>query len=400
MKILNSLLFVGLLLVSSFSSMAEEEYKRKYNSIAELLKANKLTHKDKSYLYMFVHPSYQVFDYSSARDFQRSSIYTGTYETGASLTEKIADTLWGYDLNSVGHIQFAWYCNSRNDVYTGATGYTGEEDDQVSKMIDQGWGLTAMLADFKDGSFEPEQYVTEDLETSWHNEEGYFWMAVEVDKSQCFNATFFIEDFIQKAPSVFSFNRDPEKFEGGVCSSVAASFFRHAKTEYQSMIDATHRSVRISKEVLGNVPSAKLPEAVDLPDFAENLEEKKVDKMRLILRPIEFNPKRNYENFNFYDPELMAFMIRRLEAEYIGGKSKMMSRKKIQLNESRNHFSRRETGYRQRRYSTNYVEVSRKTDSSYQAVYDAVRRFKRNNPGMKVSRKSIEGKPGIVIERN
>ena len=382
MKYLGTLVFTGFIFISSINISAQEQFKRKYNTIAQLLQANQLTHKEKSYLYLFVHPSYQVFDYSSSRDFQRSSIYTGTYEEDDSFSKKIADTLWGYDLNSVGHVQFAWYCNSRNDVYTGATGYTGEEDDQVSKMIDQGWGLTAMLSDFNDSSFEPEYYVTEDLETSWHNEEGYFWMAVEVDKSQCFNATFFIEDFIQKSPSVFSFNRDPEKFEGGVCSSVAASFFRHAKTKYQRLIEATHRSLRIPKKVLGNIPSAKLPKDVSLPKFVESLEEKKVEKINLILRPIEFHPHRNYENFNFYDPELMAYMIRRLEAEYIGGRSKMMGRKVIELNDKQN-FSRKNTGYRKRKYSTNYVEVSHKTDSSYKEVFETVRQFKRDNPELR-----------------
>jgi hypothetical protein len=409
MKKLNLLLLMTLFMSSLFPVLARsEEDKLKYRNIRELLMGNNLAHKDKSFLYLFVHPSYQVFDYSSARDFQRSSLYTGAYDTEneeghkTSFMEKVSQALWGYDLNSVGHVQFAWYCNTRNDLYTGATGYTGEENDQVKEMVEQGWGLTAMLADFNDGSFEPEDYITEDLESSWHNEDGFFWMGVEVTKEQCFNAQFFLEDFMQKAPSTFSFNRDPDKFEGGVCSSIAASFFRNAKTPAQPLIDATHRSVRISKEVLGNVPSAKLPEAVGLPEFAMSLPEKNVNKFSLLLKPIPFNPKRNYKSFNFYDPELMGFMIKRLEAEFIGGKSQMMSRKKVQLNKPRggHEFSRDRVGYRKRKYTLDYVEVSRKTDSSYQGVYDAVKRFKRNNPNIKVSRKKLEGKPGIIIEMN
>lgn len=385
------LLMVFLLPVLSLKA-ADGQDQPEHRTLVELLNANNLIAKDKSYLFMFVHPSYNVFDYSNSRDFQRSSI--------------IEDGMWGYDLNSVGHVQFAWYCSTQNDVYSGAAGYTGEEDDQVSKMVEQGWGLTAMLSDFNDASLEPENYVVEDLQTKWHNEDiGYFWMAVEVDVDQCFESQFFLEDFIIKSPKTFSFTKDPDKYEGGVCSSVATSFFRAANTEYQEMIDATFRSVKISRTVLGNVPSAQLPENVDLPEFASTLPPKQINKVNLILKNIPFNPRSNYETFDFYDPELLIFMIKRLEAEYVPGPSLMAERKVIDLNvkdskRNGNHFDRSQTGYRKNRYSTQYTPLSKDTDASYAKVHNVVKAFKRSNPRARIERKMLEGQAGIIINRN
>lgn len=382
--------------VSALQAEDAQDEKPLHRTLVELLKANNLGDKEKSFLFLFVHPSYNVFDYTNARDFQRSSI--------------IEDGMWGYDVNSVGHVQFAWYCNTPNDLYTGAAGYTGEEDDQVSQMLDQGWGLTAMLSDFEDGSFEPENYVVEDIQTKWHNEDvGFYWMAVEVDASQCFDSQFFLEDYLQKAPNKFSFAQNPDNFEGGVCSSVATSFFRAANTEYQDLLNASYRSVKISRSVLGNVPNAKLPENVTLPKFVEHLPVNHVDKVKLMLKNITFNPKSNFERFNFYDPELMAFMITRLEAEFVPGPSIMPERKVIDLKikDSKirgNHFDRRETGYRQNRYSTKYTKVSKQTDASFARVHETVKSFKRSflgaNPNGKVERRMLEGQPGIVIKRN
>lgn len=362
-----------------------QEKKNYHKTMMDLLYANDLASRDKSFLFLFVHPSYQVFDYTNKNDFQRSIL--------------IEDGFFGVDINSVGHIQFGWYCQARNDVYSGAAGYTGEQDDQFKTMVENGWGLTPLLADFTDGEFEPEDWVVEDLQTMWNNEEGYFWMAVEVSKDQCFNSIFFLEDFIQKAPSIFSFTRDPMKYEGGVCSSVAASFFRHASSEYQDLIDATFRSVRMSRQVLGHRPSKGLPEDVALPEFLQGRAEQNVERTSLIFGDMPFNPTENFEKFEFYDPELMAFMIKTLEDEYVPGKSKMMTRKIIDLKE-RHHFSRDDFGHRQRRYTTRYREVSKNTDQNYRNVYNAVKAFKRNFPKAKVERKMLQGQAGIVITRD
>lgn len=182
-----------------------------------------------------------VMDLRSAENFRRSI-----------LAIPITDASDG-----IGHMMVAWQChNEEGKLIQGGASMTGEQGSQTINMIKAGWGQTAFLATFSDGSIEG-SYATDDvMDEAVQKGMQVAHLTVKVPRKNCQNMLNFLKEFIfAKNQPLYHFgnNLEPLNFEGGGCGSFATALLSKAGV-FEKLRPLYWRTLKSSKSLLGGGP--------------------------------------------------------------------------------------------------------------------------------------------------
>lgn len=120
----------------------------------------------------------------------------------------------------LGHVMIAWHCEAADGTLEGATGFTGELNQQSMGMIGAGWGFTGLFSLYNDGHLQTSRMAANVMRN--RRDSQFVSLAVEVDAAACRQLTSFVGQYVFRADKPyrhFGLNADPAKFEGAGCGS-------------------------------------------------------------------------------------------------------------------------------------------------------------------------------------
>jgi hypothetical protein len=218
---------------------------------------------------------------------------------------------------SISHNLVAWQCTRKDGTAAqGAMAISGENSGQSKTMLKTGLGLTMLFSNFTDGFLEGPAHVTKVLNRE-RKYEGAAIVAFEVSGDDCENMLQFVDAFSldPKRPyQNFSNLKDPDKFEGGGCVTLAKSLLQRAGI-LTTLWPHVSRTFHVNKLLLGgNVP---LPRNVSAPNWPWlNGKPKNVPLLEVLTFPWDASEQNSVE-LDLMDPELMLYSLRAIALEYL-----------------------------------------------------------------------------------
>ena len=213
------------------------------------LTLKKYLNPQKSYMVIHALEPRNPMDLRSAENFRRSIMAIGIFNLSNSSV-------------GIGHVFTSWHCNIKGQIVEGATGMTGENEDQFNKLSSGGWGMASFFTNFEDGHLQ----TPELLEMEWEEPMAIHSLAVEVDENICANAVGFVKKFLfhpNSPKDIFGLSPDPEKFEGGGCGSFSVSVLNQSKLFGNTGLTSSFwRNVSTKKSLFGyglEVPEDAIP---------------------------------------------------------------------------------------------------------------------------------------------
>ncbi len=221
----------------------------------------------------------------------------------------------------LGHFQVAWSCRvpGKTGRYYGMTGQTGEQTYQGKRMLlELGYGMSLMFANFTDGYLQSSEASAVRVWDS-PDDHGFSWVAFEISDDDCANGIYFLDRYIKsEAYQNFSFVLDPNKLEGGGCTSFASELLFQFGMMRATLINAWKTQFKIPWYYIAN--RQRLPENTELPTwmFEEKFTENRTDMFQMGILPVVSRRSQDVVA-EVYDPELITFtldsMIRRAQME-------------------------------------------------------------------------------------
>lgn len=217
-----------------------------------------------------------------------------------------------------GHEMIGWKCKIGDMPYESMMGLSGETRDQHLQLLEGGWGLTSLLATFKDGFLQDPnelenrfRYFAEENEkaAAAGDSKRIFLMAtvLEITESDCeniVNETFEFINHPKNPVENFSMILSPANYEGAGCGSFAAHFLEKIES-VKSLIPLFRRQFALPNYLFGT--GTALPEGVEIPDKIARVAVKKpVSKYKLIASSWTSATSPNV-NVEILDPELIVF---------------------------------------------------------------------------------------------
>lgn len=223
---------------------------------------------------------------------------------------------------SISHNLVLWQCTRRDGTRAeGAMAISGESDEQSKLMVKHGFGLTPLFSNFTDGYLQGVTDLLDIIDENGEDGRGYATVAFEVTQDDCNNMMDFADAFSldPKRPYAnFGNFKDPEKFEGGGCVTLAETLLRRAGV-LSELWPAFWRTFHVNRHLLGgNLP---LPEHVQVPAWKWlGHEERYVPELALLLNPHwDGDRDTGYETLPLMDPELMLYSLRGVAQSYVEG---------------------------------------------------------------------------------
>lgn len=259
---------------------------------------------EKSYLTLFKKLPREPIDMRSPDRFKRSM-------SANELTSK----------SSIGHMAIGWSCSSQSEVRgEGFAAQTGE-DGQQPEMLNNGWGVTALISTFTDGRLQNGGEVQRYFATGYkdHIAEGkldsFFALVVEVPTTDCEQVRGFVKNYIfhpSKPYRNFGMQPDPLKFEGAGCGSFAIASLSNSQS-LAPMMSSFWRTVPIAEKLLGKRSRIQLPNNVIPFVYAKTTaDEYDISKYRLIL--MNWDSGKTATRLHVVDPELTIFSFKKFAA--------------------------------------------------------------------------------------
>ena len=227
----------------------------------------------------------------------------------------LRDSLNRFEANKdfdIGHAMIGWHCTIDQVPYTTLIGFSGDSDDQHEDMLKSGWGLTSLLADFKDGFLQSPQELQQRFES--FNEElaknptkGSYLVATmfEITRTDCEEIVneFFDYSSHEKEPLThFGFLNDPDNFEGAGCGSFAVHFLKKVAA-FKDIDKLFYRHYQIPYYLFGK--GQEIPDDVAIPESIAALKPQK-PVHRLNLLSLDWSPDKNQNiSMKMIDPELV-----------------------------------------------------------------------------------------------
>ncbi len=259
---------------------------------------------ESNYVFIFVYRSAAYLDWSSPSNLAWTSIQS-------EIAKKVNS-----DASSIGHAQIAWHCHDKGgNLVSGATGQTGDSNDQDIGLLLKGWGLSILDAVFTDGMLESEQVVESRMKIA-DKTKNFSWMAIKTTSDACLGLSNFVHDYDKSgAAKNYGFPVDPFKFEGAGCTSFANAAV--TKTELKiPLSEAWVRHVRVPKKYMGKLDEGH--PLTKLLEMAKNKDEiKKIPLSSFLFGNVAWaKENEEYKDFYYYDPELFYESMIHLENKY------------------------------------------------------------------------------------
>ncbi len=312
MKKLNSVLFAATFLLQSLTPAYanEEVFESLHDEWPEAFnKIDKLTNDGKSYLMMVASLPTPAIDIGTAESFRRTLIYVSANGGGEGV---------------LGHVMFAWKCVTPKGVKQGMSGMTGENESQIEKMVDSGWGFNAMLSTFKDGYLQtPEMIQEEKFDDDEEGKNTFFTVGMEVSQEECMSFRQHLKDFVthpNKPMTRFgAYGVDPAEFTGGGCIDTALTLF--AKANIFPAVKEFKRYLKVNEKFLGK--GKELPPHTLLPNDRALWENKPKVSFEQFIFATTWEPGPNDKSFILptEDPELLLAFLKSIAGQMLSPES-------------------------------------------------------------------------------
>ena len=252
------------------------------------------TNDGKNYLVLVSLLPEPAIDIESAEAFRRSLI-----EVAADGDESI-----------LGHVMFGWKCNMPSGQVHGMSAMTGELNEQIFDMVNDGWGYTAMMATFTDGYLQNAKEIQKD-EISKNMDAGkrLITLGIEVSQQECLKFYNALNTFVTH-PNVpmsrFGSMTNPSQFTGGGCISTALNLFSQAAV--LPHVDNFKRQVPFKTKFIGR--GSEVPAKTELPHESFWKHKKSISFDTFVWSSWE--PKAGEETLTMHleDPELLIVFMK------------------------------------------------------------------------------------------
>ena len=225
--------------------------------------------------------------------------------------------------HSIGHMAIGWSCHGGRDVDSvGFTAQTGEDSSQQKQMLDEGWGVTAMISTFTDGRMHTGPQIDEYFEQVYRDAvsenrqpEPFFALVVEVPTSDCESVRDFSKAYVShpsKPYKNFGMIPDPLKFEGAGCGSFAISALAKAPS-LAPIMGQFWRTMPIPEKTLGRRTGVYLPNSVIPAARAKTQKDERLIGLKRLLL-MNWDAGKTAIDLRFVDPELSIFGLKKIMA--------------------------------------------------------------------------------------
>ena len=202
--------------------------------------------RNRNYIILLKKNPQYVFDFRTADRLRRSLMIMNTSDM------------------DIGHAMVAWQCrNARGGMDSGATGQTGEQQNQGMQMLRSGWGLSTFMSSFRDGYLNTPEEAEEVIEEASQANRLRF-IAFEVSSAECQKMLGWLKTYIKhpKEPQRhFGLNLRPDRFEGGGCGSFAVTMVEQSGLLPKGVTDNVWRTLNVPTHLLG--VGSKVPPYTD-----------------------------------------------------------------------------------------------------------------------------------------
>lgn len=303
-----------------------------------------------------------------------------------------------------GHEMIGWSCTMNGSTYTSFVGFSGESNNQSTELLNQGWGLTSLLATFTDGFVQTPkdleerfQYFNQEFEK---DPKGPFYLMAnlfEITQKDCeslIREVYRYTTHPEKPTSKFGLLVNPEKNEGAGCGSFAIHFLEKIKS-FQDISNLFKRNYKLPYFLFGR--GEILPDNVEIPLKIQQVSvDQKVSKLRLIS--YDWNPSKDLNlEATLIDPELVIFWQKKFFESYYSENNTAQEydytfyKKKTK----RGHWELTEDIYNSNQTQSKYIEINDNYDFNTQAL---AKRAKSDLQGKKLKLFKFLNFPGIIVE--
>ncbi len=307
-----------------------------------------------------------------------------------------------------GHEMIGWKCTIGGSRFESMLGYSGESDDQHLRLLNDGWGLSALLATFKDGFIQ----TPDILETrfKYYNEENAKSLAdgsgkkislistvIEVSEDDCSNMINEVYEYVNHPKNPienFSMILSPANYEGAGCGSFVTHFMEQIST-FKTLIPLFRRQFNLPNYLFGSGPF--LPDDVVIPEKITRIALKKpVSKLKLISSTWSSSVSPNV-SVEITDPELIVFWQKLFFEAYFDQNHLKKDKKSFAKSMTRGIWARDEDNlYGDGQSQSHFVTIDKNYD---QKTSEIVAQHSHLLENAELTYFTFSNFPGIILEK-
>lgn len=306
-----------------------------------------------------------------------------------------------------GHVMIGWKCRIGETTFDSMLGLSGELDDQHTKLLKAGWGLTSLLATFKDGYIQtPDQlesrfqfFNDENLKSEANGEKNKISLiatALEISEDDCVHLVDEVYRFVDHPNNPaqnFSMILSPRNYEGAGCGS----FVTHLLEQIPSLkpvIRLFQRTYRFPNYLFGT--GAYLPTDVVVPQkIASKAINERVSEFRLLSSFWTSSRSPNIE-VDTIDPELIVFWQKLFFDTYFEQNNLLKQKKSFNKQMERGLWPQVEDMNNPGYYVTRYVTINKDYDQKTEEINWHYSQLAKDS---KLSYFTFSNYPGIIFEK-
>lgn len=306
-----------------------------------------------------------------------------------------------------GHELIGWKCNIGGAPFESMMGFTGESQDQHNDLLRAGWGLSSLLATFKDGFVQIPSELESRLQSfQKENEESiaagkglkiYLIATVfEISENDCENVVNEVFEYIDhpKNPTQnFSLILSPDTYDGAGCGSFASHFMERIGS-LAAFPKLFRRQFHLPNYLFGT--GAYLPDDVEIPEKIQRLAlPKTVSKLQLITQNWSSTVSPNID-VEMTDPELIVFWQKLFFQAYFDQNNLNSQKKTFNKKLERGFWERLNDDSGSYPAQTRYVTIDKHYDDHTRKIISHQAQLLQ---GTKLTLFSFLNFPGIVLEK-
>lgn len=307
-----------------------------------------------------------------------------------------------------GHEMIGWKCRIGGQRFESMLGFSGESNDQHKVLLEAGWGLSSLLATFKDGFLQDPQelekrfqhFLEENKKAEEAGDSRRIFLAatvIEITESDCekiVNETFEFINHPKNPVENFSMILSPYKYEGAGCGSFAVHFMEQIES-IKSLIPLFRRQFDLPNYLFGT--GTALPEGVEIPEkIAQVALKKPVSKFKLVTSSWTSALAPNV-NVEILDPELLVYWQKLSFDAYFDRNNWTKQKKSFNKNKAiaRGVWENVEDIYDSTR-SNRYVAIDKNYDERTKSIYAHHSKLIESS---NLTYFTFSNFPGIILEK-